>query len=115
MPLGVPCRRPPEAIHNSVTGTWRKPVEKLHPDGTPFTSIVTVCEDCWEAIPPYIVAPGGFVSPESDSKLHTIVEDGKSVIEALPKLVCHDCLLAAWARVYPSNVPLPVHNTELLY
>lgn len=113
MALGVQQRRPDDAVQGG-DGLWKRPQLRYHPTGETYIHMVMCCEDCWEPIPRYVVAPQGFVSPESASKLRSASIAGDhgalSAVEAVPKIVCLPCHHAAFARVYPAGVPVPEIN-----
>jgi hypothetical protein len=77
-------------------------------DGTYLRGGLRVCEDCWQVIPRYVDFPRGLVSPESDgdhggnfAKRRPMAVADKMGVEALQKVVCLGCYLAAFDRMYP--------------
>ena len=79
-----------------------------------------VCEDCWQVIPRYRDFPQGLISPESDGDAHgngaktrRSVVEGKPAVAHLPKAICLPCYVAAFTRVYPTAVCMPL-SAELV-
>ncbi len=102
--LGVPARRPDDAVYQPATGQWQRPVQRLNAEGQPITQLRVCCEECWEIMPNYVEAPSGYVSPDSNVKLRTTMTDGHASVEAIEKCVCYDCFLIVYARVTPASL-----------
>lgn len=98
-----------------------RPVEATQvQDGSFEVNGARVCEDCWTPIPRYVDFPRGLVSPESDgdkggnfAKRREVAVGDKMGYEALQKVVCRECYLAAYGRVYP-HAPLPKPCADIL-
>lgn len=90
--------------------------------GNPVTIQVRVCEDCWAMIPHYVDFPLGLTSPESDgdaggngakTRLMSIGGSGKMGMAHLQKIVCLDCYVKAFRRVYV-DAPLPALRPDVV-
>lgn len=113
MPLGVPTRRPDDAVFQPGTGQWHRPVELVRPDKTPYTALRICCEECWEIMPTYEQAPSGYVSPDSNTKLKAGMVDGHACVEAVEKCVCYDCWRIVFERITPAGIETPSWDHRL--
>lgn len=88
--LGVKSLRPRDVVEQS-DGSCKRPMLRFTPKGEQYTLLVPCCERCWEEIPNYVLAPNGWVSPASNSKLRQGAAEGKAAVEAIQKVVCYEC------------------------
>ena len=109
--------RPQDVTQNGGDLFWYRDVMTRHPaTGELAPAMRRACEDCWETMPLYVDHPGGLISPESDIEVPTrktraVVVAGLMATEALPKVVCLPCYLAAFQRFYP-DAPAPAVSDE---
>ncbi len=107
MTLGINSRRPDDAVQEK-NGHWLRPVTTFNQNtGAPIQTMKLVCEDCWEVMPNYAMAPSGYVSPESNSKLRASNIEGHGAVEAVEKCVCYDCWRTAFERCNPASIATP--------
>lgn len=119
IPLVTPPEKPID-VSVGVDGVYFRTVATTDRDGNITQVQVRVCEDCWQPIPQYVDFPRGLVSPESDGDEHgngikqryTAVGP-KMGWEHVSKVVCLNCYLAAFARVYPT-APLPTLRADYI-
>lgn len=115
--LPVMGNPPPADATQDNDGFWFRHVQ-IGPD---WWENRRLCEDCWQEIPPYVSAPRGLVSPETQRKERKVGVGGVTLSTGLPaegmqplaRAVCLPCYNLAFRRVYPGAEP-PDIPSEIL-